>query len=489
MTSPVSSDSHRDRLIARLRDLPAAAREYLLRALQLIQSEQSPPDAGDAESARFSLDELERLVDAAADKLASGKRRVVVTGMGAITAVGRNVEETWRNLLSGQSGIDYVTLFDASPYPTRIAAEVKDWNPTLYLPRKDARRMARCSQLAVGAAYQALKDAGLPTDKPLGERVGTIIGTGLGGFEIYQNTLEASIKRGSYRVRPMAAVGGLPNMPAFHISQLFGAQGPLSTVVTACAAGTQAIGEGVELIRRGVSDKVLAGGVEALIGDMFFAGFSSMRAISTRNDPPEKASRPFDATRDGFIIGEGAAILVLESLESALARGARIYAEILGHSASADAFHVAAPEPNGLGAQRAMRWALEDAGIEPEDVDYINAHGTSTPLNDKTETYAIKQVFGEHADKLAVNSTKSMIGHSFGGAGAIEAVAVVKSVQEDRLHPTINYENPDPECDLDYVPNEAREQAVDIALSNSFGLGGQNACLVISKYIGETEKN
>jgi len=482
MTSTSSTDSRRDILIARLRDLPAAAREYLLRALQAIQSEESTAEVGDADGGLFSFEELERLVEAVTDKLGSSKRRVVITGMGAITAVGRNVEETWRNLLAGQSGIDYVTLFDASPYPSRIAAEVKDWDPTLYLPRKDARRMARCSQFAVGAAQQALDDAGLPTDRPLGERVGTIIGTGLGGFEIYQNTLESSIKRGNFRVRPTAAVGGLPNMPAFHISQIFGAQGPLSTIVTACAAGTQAIGEGVELIRRGVSDKVLAGGVEALIGDMFFASFSSMKAISTRNDPPQAASRPFDATRDGFIIGEGAAVFVLESLESALARGARIHAEILGHSASADAFHVAAPEPNGLGAQRAMRWAIEDAGVKPEDIDYINAHGTSTLLNDKVETYAIKQVFGEHADKLAVNSTKSMIGHSFGGAGAIEAVAVVKTVQEDRLHPTINYENPDPECDLDYVPNEMREQPVDIALSNSFGLGGQNACLVISKY-------
>ena len=489
MTDNVSSSRRRDRLLAMLRDLPTAAREYLLRALQAIQAEESTAEGKDADGGLFSLEDLERLVETTTAKLASGKRRVVVTGMGAITAVGQNVEETWRNLLAGQSGIDYVTLFDASPYPSRIAAEVKNWDPTLYLPRKDARRMARCSQLAVGAAQQAVEDAGLPTDKPLGERVGTIIGTGLGGFEIYQNTLESAIKRGSYRVRPMAAVGGLPNMPAFHISQLFGIQGPLSTIVTACAAGTQAIGEGVELIRRGVSDKVVAGGVEALIGDMFFASFSSMRAISTSNDPPQKASRPFDAARDGFIIGEGAAILVLESLESALARGAHIYAEILGHSASADAFHVAAPEPNGLGAQRAMRWALEDAGVQPEDVDYINSHGTSTSLNDKTETYAIKQVFGEHAAELAVNSTKSMIGHSFGGAGAIEAVAVVKSVQENRLHPTINYENPDPECDLDYVPNEMREQTVDIALSNSFGLGGQNACLVVSKYIGETEKN
>ena len=488
MTANVLPNTARERLLTRLRDLPVAAREYLLRALQVVQAEQSTADLTDTD-ARFSVEELERLIDAASDKLAQSKRRVVITGMGAITAVGRNVEETWRNLLAGKSGIDYVTLFDASPYPTRIAAEVKDWEPTLYLPYKEARRIARCSQFAVGAAHQALEDAGISTEEPVGERFGTIIGTGLGGFEIYQNTLESSIKRGSYRIRPMAAVGGLPNMPAFHISQIFGAFGPLSTVVTACAAGTQAIGEGVELIRRGVSDKVLAGGVEALVGDMFFASFTSMKAISTRNDPPQEASRPFDAARDGFIIGEGAAVFVLESLESALERDAHIYAEVLGHSASADAYHVAAPDPTGMGKVRAMRWALEDAGLEPEDIDYINAHGTSTVLNDSNESKAIKQVFGPHAYELAVNSTKSMVGHAFGGAGAIEAVAVVKSVQEDRLHPTINYENPDPECDLDYVPNEMREQKVDIALSNSFGLGGQNACLVISKYTNNNQRN
>ncbi len=488
MTVNTLTNSHRERLLAKLRDLPAAAREYLLRALQAVQAEQPTAEMAETD-ARYSLEDLERLIEAATSKLTQNKRRVVVTGMGAITAVGRSVEETWRNLLAGQSGIDYVTLFDASPYPTQIAAEVKDWDATLYMPYKDARRVARCSQMAVGAAHQALEDAGLSTDEPLGERTGIIIGTGLGGFEVYQGTLESSMKRGSYRIPPMAAVGGLPNMPAFHISQIFGAFGPLNTVVTACAAGTQAIGEGVELIRRGVSDRVLAGGVEALVGDMFFASFTSMKAISTQNDPPQEASRPFDAKRDGFIIGEGAAVVVLESLESALARGARIYAEILGHSASADAYHVAAPDPTGMGKVRAMRWALEDAGLKPEDIDYINAHGTSTVLNDSNETGAIKQVFGSHAYELAVNSTKSMIGHAFGGAGAIEAVAVVKSVQEDRLHPTINYENPDPECDLDYVPNEMREQKVDIALSNSFGLGGQNACLIISKYNGKNQRN
>ncbi len=280
----------------------------------------------------------------------------------------------------------------------------------------------------------------------------------------------------------MTAVGGLPNMPAYYLSQIFGAQGPLNTIVTACAAGTQAIGEGLELIRRGAVDRVLTGGVEGLVCESFFAGFSAMRAISTRNDPPQSASRPFDQERDGFIIGEGAAVMVLESLESALARGARIYAEVLGHSASADAYHIAAPDPKGQGAQRAMRWALDDAHLVPQDLDYINAHGTSTVLNDRVETHAIKELFGEHAYGLAVSSTKSMIGHSFGGAGAIEALATVMSVKTDQVHPTINYETPDPECDLDYVPNRARQRPVSYAMSNSFGLGGQNACLVVGKY-------
>ena len=287
--------------------------------------------------------------------------------------------------------------------PSRIAAEVKDWNPLRYLERKEARRMARSSQLAVGAAHQALEDARLSTAGDLGERTGVILGTGLGGFDFYEDMLLYAGRTGAFRVAPMTAVGGLPNMPAYYLSQIFGAKGPLSTVVTACAAGTQAIGEGLEMIRRGVVDRVLTGGVEGLVCESFFAGFSAMRAISTRNDDPQAASRPFDQGRDGFIIGEGAAVLVLESLESAKARGASIYAEILGHSASADAYHVAAPQPDGEGAQRAMRWALEDAGLAHEQLDHINAHGTSTPLNDKTETLAIKSLFGEHAYQMAIN--------------------------------------------------------------------------------------
>ncbi len=479
---PLSRDQLAE-LAQRLQDAPTAVRELILETLKALDKPARPPLAVAEEvmnkMQNLSADAVEQALYLAREGI---RRRVVVTGMGVVTAVGQSVSEMWDNLVAGRSGIDYVTLFDASPYPTRIAAEVKNWDPTQYMPRKDARRMARCSQFAVGMAQQALEDAGLPTDGSLGDRTATVMGTGLGGFEIYQQAITDATKRGRYRVTPMTAVGGLPNMPAFHISQRFGAMGPLNTVVTACAAGTQAIGEGIEYIRRGFADVVLAGGVEALIGDMFFASFSSMKAISTRNDPPQKASRPFDANRDGFIIGEGGAVLVLEDLEHALARGAHIYAELIGHAASADAYHVAAPHPEGLGAQNAMRWAIEDARIRPEDVDYINAHGTSTKLNDKTETYAIKKIFGEHAYNLAINSTKSMIGHAFGGAGAIEAVVSVLSVFHDLLHPTINYETPDPECDLDYVPNEARRQRVDIALSNSFGLGGQNACLVVKKY-------
>ncbi len=472
-------------LTRRLHSAPASVRELLLHTLETLQASDIHPVAA-AETVlkrtkNLSSDVIEQALSIARDGV---RRRVVVTGIGVLTAVGHTVSEMWENLLDGRSGVDYVTLFDASRYPTRIAAEVKNWDPTRYIERKEARRMARCSQFAVGMAEDALNDAGLSTSGDLGDRVATVIGTGLGGFDIYQKTLLDAAKRGAFRVRPMAAVGGLPNMPAFYISQRFGIKGPLNTVVTACAAGTQAVGEAIELIRHGYSDIVVSGGVEALVGDMFFAGFSAMKAISTRNDPPQLASRPFDANRDGFIIGEGGAVLILEELEHAQARGAKIYAEVIGHSASADAFHVAAPHPEGEGAQNAMQWALENAGISPEDVDYINAHGTSTRLNDKTETYAIKKVFGEHAYNLAINSTKSMIGHAFGGAGAIEAAVVALSVLNDKLHPTINYQTPDPDCDLDYVPNTARTQPVNIALSNSFGLGGQNACLVMKKYIG-----
>lgn len=409
--------------------------------------------------------------------------RVVITGLGALTPLGATAPASWEGMVAGRSGVDSVTLFDASAYPCRIAAEIRDFDPIAAgVPAKDARRMARCSQFSLVAGAQALADANIQWDDEEAARVGVCMGTGLGGFDVAEEIFRLLITKGPGRLKPHMVTAALPNMPAFHLSQTFNCKGPLSTVVTACAAGTQAIGDATAMIRRGAADVMLAGGVEALIGHTFFSGFTAMRAVSTRNDEPTRASRPFDAKRDGFVIGEGVGVMVLERLEHALKRGARIYAEVLGQSASADAYHVAAPEPEGAGAARAMAAALADAGLSPRDVDYINAHGTSTPIGDPTETRAIKQVFGEHAYDLAISSTKSMIGHTFGAAGAIEAMACVYSVVHNLIHPTINLEEPDPLCDLDYVPNMARRSPVRVAMSNSFGLGGQNACLVIGKY-------
>ncbi len=469
-----------DRLLSLLKELPSEGRQALRELLDTL--ERPTPD----ERLAQALNRLKRVLYEKGLNDVLPRRRVVITGMGAITPLGHSPDETWDRLVKGESGVDYVSRIDVSDLPTRIAAEVKDFDPSAFgIDRKDARRMARASQYALAAATQAVEDANIQDVLAReGKRAGVVIGTGLGGFDLYESLLLKAGAKGVWRVRPFDAIGGLPNIPAFHISERFGLRGLSSTVVTACAAGTQALGEAVDMIRHGVLDVVLGGGVEGLIVRTFFVGFSMMKALSTRNDPPQKASRPFDATRDGFVIGEGAAVFVLESLEHALQRGAKIYAEVLGHSATSDAYHMAAPDPEAKGAIMAMRRALQDARVEPEDVQYINAHGTSTPLNDKTETYAIKQVFGEHAYDLAVNSTKSMIGHAFGGAGAIEAMAVVKSIVTGILHPTINYEHPDPECDLDYVPNVARKvkEGIRVAISNSFGLGGQNACVVIGRY-------
>jgi 3-oxoacyl-[acyl-carrier-protein] synthase II len=411
----------------------------------------------------------------------SMNERVVVTGLGAITPLGLTVKETWEGLVAGKSGVGPVTQFDASSFPSRIAGEVKSFDPKQYINFKDARRMARCSQLAIATAQEALADAGLSLPFADEERVGVLLGTTIGGLDQIEQGLRTLWTRGLSRVSPFAVPSGVPNMPAHHISWAFQARGYNSTVSTACASGTQAIGEAAEVIRRGAADTMISGGVEAMICEATFAGFTAMRAISTRNEEPEKACRPFEAHRDGFVIAEGCTLLILESLEQALARGARIHAEILGYGCSSDAYHMAAPDPEGAGPALAMRWALENAEVDVTDVDYINAHGPGTPLGDAAETQAIKKLFGERAYKVPISATKSMIGHALGGAGAIEALACILTIQDNVIHPTINYETPDPDCDLDYVPNVARSAQVNIALSNSFGLGGQNACLVLGQ--------
>lgn len=406
----------------------------------------------------------------------------MVTGIGALTPVGNTAMETWEALVAGRSGVGLVTTFDTTDYPVRIAAEVKGFDPLAHIAPKEARRMARCTQLAVVAGRQAVADAGLNWEREDRERVAVILGTGLGGADLLIEPVQRLAGRGFIKMSPHVPIECLPNIPAFHIGLEHGCLGPLNTVVTACAAGTQAIGEATELIRRNAADIVLTGGTESQINPFFFVGFCSMRVLSTRNEEPARASRPFDADRDGFVIGEGAVVFVLEELVHALRRGARIYAEVLGQAASADAYHAAQPQADGAGPARCMRWALADAGVAPEQVQYVNAHGSATVQNDAAETAAIKAVFGEHAYRLAISSTKSMVGHLFGAAGAIEALATVMAVYTDTIHPTINYETPDPACDLDYVPNVARRRRVDVAMNNSFGLGGQNASLVFGKW-------
>ncbi len=408
--------------------------------------------------------------------------RVVITGMGAITPLGHTVADTWGNMVAGQPAIGRITHFDSSPLPVHIAAEIKDFDPTRWIPLKEVRRMSRPTHLAVAAAAQAVEDAGLPAPfaDDLGERSGVLLGTAMGGFDKVEQGLK-EYARGLNKVSPFNLPASSPNLSAFHVCVNLNAQGYTNTIATACAAGTMALTEAAEVIRRGHCDVMIAGGTEAHINEMTLVGFVAMRALSTHNSDPPRASRPFDAGRDGFVLGEGAAVFVLESLPHALARGAHIYAEILGGAHSSDTYHIAAPDPGSRGAIRAMRWAMQQAGISTAEVDYINAHGPSTPLGDAAETYAIKALFGARAYEIPISSTKSMIGHAFGAAGAIEALACVKSIQTGIVHPTINYHTPDPACDLDYVPNNARRHAVNIALSNSFGLGGQNACLVLGK--------
>lgn len=414
---------------------------------------------------------------------ARGRPRVVITGMGMLSPLGNTVEESWANLLAGHSGIGPITQFDASEFPTRIAGEVKDFSARDYMDFKEARRMSRASQLAVAAARMALADAGLPEQMTDPERAGVLVGTAVGGIERAFEEMDVFRARGLRAVNPFAMTMFLANMPSHHVSLTAGTTGPISTIVAACATGTQTIGEATEFIRRGATDTMFAGGVEGLIHYAAIAGFGAMRALSTHfNDTPERASRPFDKDRDGFILAEGAGIVILERLDMALARGARIHGEVLGHASSSDAFHVAAPDPEARGAIRAMRWALDDAGLTPGDVDYINAHGTSTPVNDATETLAIKQLFGERAYEVPISSTKSAMGHAMGGAGTIESIFTTLALSRGLIPPTWNYETPDPECDLDYVPNVPRLAPINVALKNSFGLGGQNACLVLGRY-------
>jgi len=409
------------------------------------------------------------------------KHRVVVTGMGVVTALGSDLETFWNNLVAGKSGVSRIESFDASEFPTQIAAEIKDFNPEDYIDKKEARRMDRFVQLAVAASRLAVRDAGLEPGANIDpERLGVMVGSGIGGLGTWEEQHRILLEKGPKRVSPFFIPMMIANMASGQISMITGAKGPNSTAVTACATGTHSIGDSFKLIQRGDADAMICGGAEAAIRPTGMAGFCSMRAMSTRNDEPEKASRPFDAGRDGFVMGEGSGVLVLESLEHAVKRGARIYAEVIGYGMSGDAYHMTDPDPDG--AARCMQRALKDAGIAPEAIDYINAHGTSTPVGDKSETTAIKKAFGDHAYKLAVSSTKSMTGHLLGAAGGIEAVILALTLKDGVIAPTINLENKDPECDLDYVPNAARKSDVRTALSNSFGFGGHNATIVMRKY-------
>ncbi len=415
----------------------------------------------------------------------SNKRRVVITGIGAITVLGLNTLDTWNGLVNGQSGIGPITQFDASHLPVRIAGEVKGFEATRYIEPKEARRMARCSHFAIAAGQEALAHAGLRIAKDVHpDRVGVVMGTALGGYEMSDYGAQEYRRLGWRRANPFALPAALPNAPGHHISTFFGAKGPLSTVVAACASGTQAIGEAAELIRNGKIDAAFAGGVEATVIEPAIVAFNAMRVLSSKyNDTPAQAQRPFDATRDGFCYSEGCVVMILEEYERAKARGADMIAEVLGMGVSSDAHHIAIPDPTGSGAIRAMQWAIEDAGLTPSDMQYINAHGSATATNDTLETAAIKHVFGERAYDIPVSSTKSMTGHAMGAAGAIEALSTAFTVRNGIIPPTINLHTPDPACDLDYVPNVARNQEVDFAISNSFGLGGQNATLAIGKVI------
>ena len=408
-------------------------------------------------------------------------RRVVITGIGVVSPVGSDVETFWKSLISGKSGVGRITKFDPEGFPVQIAAEVKDFEPLKYFDKREVRRLDPFIQFAVGAAEQAVKSAGIDEDSLDKERVGVLIGSGIGGLNTVEEQHKILLEKGPRRVSPYCVPMEIINMASGIVSIRYGFKGPNISVVTACATGTHAIGEAYRTILYGDADVMVAGGAESCITPLAVAGFAAARALSTRNDEPERASRPFDKNRDGFVMGEGAGIVVLEEYQHAKKRGAPILAEVVGYGTSGDAYHMTAPAPGGEGAARAIRNALKDAGISPEDVDYINAHGTSTKFNDLYETMAIKSVFKEHAYKVKISSIKSMIGHLLGAAGGVEVVSSVLTIKNGIIPPTINYEEPDPECDLDYTPNQAVEKEVNYVLKNSFGFGGTNACLVLKR--------
>ena len=416
-------------------------------------------------------------------------RRVVITGLGAISPLGNDVNSTWANIVAGKSGVGPITHFDASHHETRIAAEVKGFDPVAAFGRKDARRMDRFTQLALFAAAQAIEDAGLKITPENTYRIGVVIGSGVGGIETIVNETVTMRERGANRISPFMVPMMLSDTAPGMVAISYGIRGPNLSVVSACATGSNTIGEAADWIRYGRVDAVVAGGTEAGIIPLAIGGFNVMGALSRRNDEPEKASRPFDKNRDGFVTGEGAGVLILEDYQHAQMRGAKIYAEVVGYGSTADAYHITAPDETGAGAAAAMQIALDQAGLKPADIDYLNAHGTSTPLNDKSETAAIKRVFGETAYDIPISSTKSMTGHLLGAAGAVEALIGVKAIQDCIVPPTINYETPDPECDLDYVPNTARRKTVRRVMSNSFGFGGHNACIILATVDGVEPSN
>ncbi|MBP7343035.1 MAG: beta-ketoacyl-ACP synthase II [Syntrophaceae bacterium] len=410
------------------------------------------------------------------------KRRVVVTGLGAVTPLGNSVAESWEAAVAGKSGIGPITRFDATAFASRIAGEIKNFDPLQYVDKKEVRRNDNFTIYALGAAEMAMADAGLTIGPEIAERVGVIVGTGMGGVRTLEEEIQVLHTSGPRKISPFAVPSIIANLGSGHISIRFGAKGPINCSVTACASGTTAIGDSYKIIAHGDADAMITGGVESAVTPLGVGGFCAMRALSTRNDEPEKASRPFDKGRNGFVIAEGCGILILEELSFAQKRGAKIYAEVVGYGCTSDAFHLAAPPPGHEGAGRSMKVAIQDSGLQTTDIDYINAHGTSTPLNDLYEAQAIKNLFGDYAPKLLISSTKSMTGHMLGGTGAVEAIFSVKALQEGVIPPTINLENPDEECDLDFVPNIARRLPIRTAMSNSFGFGGVNAVLVMKQY-------